>query len=385
MRRTLLYALIASVVAFETLVLLLAVTPQGRTATRAILFIPQVLPAIPIKPQELFTPDPVRQRIEFPLAEGMAQADLYLPGDSGTHSAVLYYMGVDPPDRDEERIVRLGNALARSGVVLMIPWLDTQDQKRIVPDDIDGLVRGFRYLRSLEAVDPERVGVGGICTGASMTAIAAQDERIRDQVRFVHFFAGYYDAYDLVRAVGSRSRFYGDGVSPWNPHSTTMAVLTRHLIDGVKDADDQALLTRYFIDRKIRLDDDVGSLGQQGTAVYRLLEGDSPEEVDKLMAQLSPETIDFLERISPSTHIDDLRARVLIMHDRADRLVPSEESRRLADALGDESDTYHTEFSLFQSAIQVHEEESGGVGLFEYAGEAFKLYLHMYTVLRELS
>ena len=69
------------------------------------------------------------------------------------------------------------------------------------------------------------------------------------------------------------------------------------------------------------------------------------------------------------------------MHDRADRLVPSEESRRLAQAL-DRDDTYHTEFSFFQRQIQVHVGESGGVGPLDYAREAFKLYMHMYNIMR---
>ena len=76
---------------------------------------------------------------------------------------------------------------------------------------------------------------------------------------------------------------------------------------------------------------------------------------------------------------------MLIMHDRADRLVPSEESRRLADRLGSASDTYHTEFSFFQKQIQVHVADSGGVGPVEYAIEAFKLFMHMYNIMRDVS
>ena len=75
---------------------------------------------------------------------------------------------------------------------------------------------------------------------------------------------------------------------------------------------------------------------------------------------------------------------MLIMHDRADRLVPSEESRRLADALGDDAGTYFTEFSLFQSQIRVHVDNSDSIGPLEYVREAFKLYMHMYNILRDV-
>ena len=109
------------------------------------------------------------------------------------------------------------------------------------------------------------------------------------------------------------------------------------------------------------------------------------EDADELIGRLSPRTTEFLRLISPSTHIEQLKARMLIMHDRADRLVPSEESRRLAEALGDDSDTYHTEFSFFQREIQVHVGESAGVGPLEYTKEAFKLFMHMYNIMRDVS
>ncbi len=383
-RRILLFALIAAVVLFEAGLLLLVSTPQGKASIKSALFIPQVIPGAPFKPLAAMTDAPTRETVDLSLPGGGGSADIYLPAGSDRHSAVLFYLGVVPPDRDESRIVALGEALARSGVVVMVPWLETQTQNRIIPEDIDSLVRAFVHLRSLDRVDPERVGMGGICTGASMVTVAAQDERIREHVKFVNFFAGYYDMEDLVRAIGSRSRFDGDRIAPWEPDSLTMRLMTEHLIDGVSDPDDKAALTRLFIDETSGEGDGPVSLGPEGFAVYSLILGAPFEEVDSLMEMLSPQTKELLAAISPATGIDRLDARMLIMHDRADRLVPSEESRRLAQALGESEDTYHTEFSLFQNAIQVHKDESVELGPLDYAREVFKLLRHMYVVMREL-
>ena len=387
-RRWLRRLLIAVGAVIAVVVLLLAVTPQGRVAVRTALFVPQVLPAIPIKPQTWFTRDPVWQKVQFPTARGQGEADLILPGGSGEHSAVLFYLGVvvDPP-REDKRVKALAEGLARAGMVVMIPWSETQLQQRIVPENIDDLVWAFQYLSALDRVDPERVGMGGICTGASMATVAAQDERIRDQVKFVNFFAGYYDAFDFTKAIGSRSRFHDDyeSAAPWDPDRLTYRVFRNHLIDGVTEEEDRALLTRIFTDKEAGAEAEVGSLSAEGLVVYKLLNGVPYEEVDELMSQLSPKTTEFLSLISPSTNVDKLKARVLIMHDRADRLVPSEESRRFAEALGDGRGAYHTEFSFFQKAIQVHDDEGGGVGAFGYAREAFKLFMHMYNIMREVS
>ena len=386
MRRWWRKILIVLAAAFLAAVVLAAVTPQGRAAVRTALFVPQVLPAIPIKPQEWVTRDPVWEEVRFPTAEGEGVAYLILPADSGRHSAVLFFLGVvvNPP-REDERVVALAEGLARSGMAVMIPWSDTQLEQRIVLDDIDELVWAFQYLTALDAVDPERAGMDGICTGASMATVAAQDPRIRDQVRFVNFFAGYYDAVDFLRAIGSRSRFYGDYVAPWDTDSLTLRVFRNHLIDGITDDAERELLTRIFVRGEGAVETEVESLSREGMAVYGLLKGVPFAEVEGLVEQLSPETMEFLRQISPSTHIDHLKARMLVMHDRADRLVPSEESRRLVEALGDGNETYHTEFSFFQREIQVHVDESDGVGTLDYAKEAFKLFLHMYNIMREVS
>ncbi len=383
-RRLILLALVAAVVLFEVGLLLLVSTPQGRASIKAALFVPEIIPGMPLKPLSLLTDRPTKETVDIPLTRA-GSADLYLPAGSGRHSAVLFYLGVVPPDRDESRIVALGEALARSGVVVMVPWLETQARGRIVPEDIDSLVSAFELLRSLDRVDPDRVGMGGVCTGASMTLVAAQDDRIRTNVKFVNSFAGYYDAEDFLKAVGSRSRFYGEGAAPWRPDDLTMRLMTDHLIEGVSNPDDRAALTSLFTDTASGEGGGPGRLGPEGLAVYRLIQGVPLEEVDGLIDMLSPKTRRLLALISPSTNIDRLDARALIMHDRADRLVPSEESRRLADAIGEDGDTYHTEFSLFQNVVQVHSGDDGEPGPLSYVVEAFKLIQHMYVVMREIS
>ena len=213
----------------------MAFTPQGRTAARTTLFVPQVLPSLPVEVQPWFTLDPVVSEVRFQTESGEAVADLYAPRGDARNGAVLFFQGVVPGGRFDARIVALADALARSGMVVMIPWLETQVREELVPEDIDRLVRGFQYLRSLDSVDPDRVGVGGICVGASFVTVAAQDDRIRDQVKFVNLLAGYYDITDLTRAIGSRSRF-GDGYSaPWKPDSLTYEIFRYHLITGVSD------------------------------------------------------------------------------------------------------------------------------------------------------
>ena len=366
--------------AMAVLVGSLFVTAQGRTAVKTALFIPQVLPTIPVKPQEWFTGAPGLEEVTYPTKNGFGVADLYTPAGDGTHGAVLLFLGVNPAGRDDPRVVGLAEGLARAGVIVLIPWSQEMTQKKVSASEIDSLVHAYEFLLDNDRVDPDRSGMGGFCVGASFATVAAQDARIRDQVKFVNFFGGYFDAKDLTVSVTSASRFYGDVVEPWTPDKLSVEVVSTHLIDGLPDSGERALLERVFIEKDAVLDDGVLlTMSTEAQTVYRLLSGVSRSQADELVSGLPDEMRIELASISPVTRLQDLNARMLMMHDRQDKLVPSEESRRLADALSERGGVYHTEFSLFQ-----HVDPTRAVSPPIYARELFKLYLHMYNILREL-
>jgi len=377
--------IIFSLYSIALLCVLIFPTKYGEAFVDAVLFIPQVIPSIPVKPLELVTDVPEKRLIQFPTETGVASADLYIPSEPGKHSGILFFMGVVPPDSNEERIVALGEGLARSGLVVMIPWLETQHTNQLVVQDIDDLVWAFEYLRSMEIVNPNNVGMGGICTGASMVMVAAQDSRISSNVKYINSFAGYYDALDMVRSVSSRSRFYGDQTSSWIPDKLTLELFTSHLIQGVYSQNEKDLLTRIHINNEIVHESEILSLSDEAINIHLLLKGQSLEVVDQILLNLSVDTIDELKKISPSTNIDQLSAKVFVMHDVADKLVPSEESKRLADFLVQKGQVYHTEFNLFQNEIQVHKDDNNNLGSLNRLMELTKLFLHMYNIMLEVN
>lgn len=364
-------------------VVLTAATAQGRTAVATLLFIPQVVPSVPVKPQTWFAPAPTRTAAAYPTAGGgMGSADLYAPAGDGVHGGVLLFLGVNPAGKDDPRVVGLAEGLARAGMMVLIPWSDDMTEKRVSPDDVDNLVHAYEHLLSLDRVDAERSGMGGFCVGASFVAVAAADARVRDRVRFVNFFGGYYDARDLAAAVVSQSRFDGDDVRAWTPAALSQEVVRTHLIDGVANADERERLRAAFIAAPSAplSESEIAALSDEAAAVRAMLSGDAktPREALALIDRLSESSQAQLAAISPSSALGDLSARVLIMHDREDALVPSEESRRLAAALSERGDFHYTEFSLFR-----HLDPTRPVSPPVYAREVAKLYMHMYRVLRE--
>lgn len=365
-----------------TILLLTTSTLQGRAFVKSALFIPQVLPDIPVRPLEYLTKTPIREKITFTTLDAdKASADLYLPKGENSHPAVVFFMGVVPPDRDESRIVALAEGLARTGMVVMIPWLETQHQNRIVEKDIESLVDAFIYLENHPRVKLGKIGMGGICTGASMSIVASQDLRINDRVSFVNSFAGYYDAADFIVATAAKTRFDEVSSTRWNPDSLTQNLITTHIVDGTFDKD-QVILNR-IIKTGEWTQQDSDDLSSSGRAVLTLISGPNVDAAREAITSLNSRTTQFLENISPSTNIDDLKAEVLLMHDFSDKLVPPEESRRFAQAIESNGRrVYHTEFSLFQRAVQVHMDDSKGLNTLDFLKQAGKLYIHMYNVMR---
>lgn len=378
-KRKILKVLITAWIAVALLVgvvgLAVAATPQGRAEARAFGFVAQVLPAVPVKPAGWFAAEPERIRIAYPLRDGSGDADLYLPAGGGEHSAILLFLGINPAGRNDARVVNLAEALARTGVAVMAPWSDNMTQKRVAAEEIDDLVRAFQHLRAHDRVDGDRVGMAGFCVGASFLTAAAQDERINENVSVLNSFGGYYDAADLMAAVIARQRFYDGDVRAWQPDELSVEVTRLHLADTLPNDAERDLLLQALAAGGAAPD----GVSDEALAVYALLTAPDVETARRLMDGLPSDARDTLRRISPSSGIDRLRAKLLVMHDREDSLVPSEESRRLVEALPPDAGVYYTEFSFFD-----HVDPSRPVGRIEFAREGAKLFLHMYRIMREL-
>ena len=213
-----------------------------------------------------------------------------------------------------------------------------------------------------------------------MAVVAAQSDRINEEVAFINSFAGYYDAFDLVKATASNSRFNDSETAEWSPDKLTKSLVRTHLIEGAGSTDERIL--NKIVDRGTWTRSEYASLNSGGRAVLTLLTDPSFLEAEEAITNLNDDTYRFLSAVSPSTNMSMLKAEVLLMHDLHDRLVPAEESRRLADAvIKNGGNVYHTEFSLFQNAVQVHKDEAEETGTLNFVKQAFKLYKHMYKIM----
>jgi len=309
---------------------------------------PDLFAELPVSPLKLTTSEPIKEEVTFHYGSREVVADLYRPSGGDRHGAVVVVIGAAPRARTDPRAVRLAKSAARAGVVVLIPELEHLLDDKMVPEEIEALVAAFRYLREQEFVDGERVGYLGFSVGAGMALVAASDPRISDDVAFFGSFGGYYDLPDVIAAVTSETITYSSQREDWHPDDRAVRVLQRSLIYHVDDAGDRDILTRIFLEDDESARQELGELSPRSRLIFELLDNRDPDRAQELLAQLWPQDVAILRRLSPSASIDGLRTELFIVHDRHDKFIPYAESRRLAEAARGRGDVYYAELDLFR-------------------------------------
>lgn len=320
-------------------------TGQGRTTAKSLLFLPSLIPGSPVRPINWFTDAP--ERIDVTFSDGVStySGHLYLPATRPPHPGIVVSLGVNPAGPDDERVVRLGEGFARMGVVALVPYSDNLINKRVTPQEIDFTVAAFEYLAGRAEVDRERVGFLGVCVGSSLALLAAQDPRINDRVDFVNWFGGYYRLEDLIVSVATRSYQENGRKVTWTPDRLTQEVVKLRAIDLAEDAD-RELLRSAIIDGAPLTEAQRAGLSPTGSLVYRLFQAGDPSQAREILAQMPPRVHELLRTLSPESTLAGLKARLYVMDDTGDNLIPYVETEALIDDLKGNY-ARHSKFSIF--------------------------------------
>lgn len=343
------------------------------------MLVSEVLPNSPWRPMAAIAP-PVAERVEYPYPGGEARGLQFQPADGGRYPAIILFLGINP-DLQDESLHRLASALARQGVVVLIPSPVELLRGDIAYEEVERLVGAFLYLQGQEYVQPSRIGYAGFSVGASLALIAAADPRVSAHVRFVNFFGGYFTARDLLTAMTLR-RLDQDGISePWEPNYDARIWMSRVLIRSVPEQRGRLLLERLLVDSREPPAEELAALSLQAQAVYQVLANRDPERAQALYEALPGELRAKFERLSPASVLPRLRTKVFIMHDRNDTYIPFVESKRLYAALEQMGypQKHFTEFDLFQ-----HMHPQRQLPPLEFVREVAKLSYHLYRLLLEI-
>jgi dienelactone hydrolase len=318
--------------------------PVVRDAVLSGLLLAQI--ATPLQPGPLhrITGAPVRQAVTFSGDGRTIIATLYRPPRAGAgtgaeaRTGIILVHGVNETGKDDERIVWLADLLARSGFTVLTPDFLGFKTLTVRTSDVEELVASIQYLGGGAGdVGPGRIGLIGFSYGAGPTLIAAADPRVRDRVQFVVSFGGYYDLLNVVTFVTTGHFGFRD-VRGWTvPNEYTRWIFLRYNLELIPSQRDRDILREIAVakakDPAVEAAPLAATLGPEGRAAYELLVNRRPERVADLVAALGPRARQQIQFLSPSRVIQDLRARLFVVHSDPDDFMPKTESLRLAAAL----------------------------------------------------
>ncbi len=332
----------------------MAPSPRGvldgaRATFRTAVFLLKVFPMLPSRPVNWITRGFVVEPFTYPSTHGPMTGDLYRPQSAGPHPGIIVCLGVVPFGVEHPQVPRLGEALARSGFAALLYWSPAMRDFRLDQNDIEDIASAYEAFLAHPAVDDQRSGILGTCVGGAFALMAAAEARIRERVAFVLAYAPYASMRTLARDIASASKPGHNGREPWDVDPLTRTVFV-HCVTASLEPAEAAELREKYAERREHLipDDGLNELSASGRLVAPLLGALNPQDAEAALAALPPPLREHLDRLSPKSYLENIRAPlVVLLHDHDDPVSPVAESRALRDALGALRPVQYTEFTVF--------------------------------------
>ena len=330
------------------------------------------------------SPDPMVSVVRYSGGGREMEADLYQARQGRAGPAIVLIHGVNEQGRSDPRIRWAAQMLCRVGFQVLVPDFQGFKSLRLRPSDIAEIADSFLYLSSRPDLSgASRLGMAGFSYGAGPTVIAACDPRIRERVSFLISFGGYYDLSNVTEFVTTGHYSYQGRSYIRPPNDYTRWIFLRYNLDLLQDEGDRRLLQEAEgwkvkgEERQLRR-----RLSPEGRAVYDLITNRDPAQVRRLLSQLPLRLQAYVQALSPSHYLKDLRAYCFIIHGVPDDFIPHTESLRLADALSGPDRSRLVLLRIFTHVRPTLPPPTLSNLLFIYIPEGIKFFSLTYHLLR---
>ncbi len=364
-----------------------SVWPLARDAALAIALLRHLARPLESGPLTRWTPEPGREDLTLPLPGKALAARLFRPGGTPREAGLVLIHGVNETGKDDPRIIWVADLLARAGFVVLTPDFTGFKSLTLRASDIDEIVASARFLQARMAGDrPDRVGVVAFSYGAGPAVVAAADPAVREHLRFVVSFGGYYDLANVITFVTTGRYDYRGEQGQLAPNPYNRWIFLKYNLDLLNDPLDRVILseiTRHKAERPLVEAEPLAvNLTPEGRAIYELIGNRDPARVPGLLRRLHPAVAAQIARLSPSRVMRDVRARLFIAHSNPDEFIPFTESLRLAEAAPDPSRVHLAILGGFRHVRPEFPPLTWGSFWDFYLAEGRKMFLLVYRLLR---
>jgi hypothetical protein len=276
-------------------------------------------------PFAALTPAPSREPFTIPAPLGGAPlaADLYRPARAA-RAALVLLPGAAPAGREDARLVALAEALARAGIIVLVPEIKGWRRLRFSPADPAAIAAALAALGTLDGLERDAPrGLGAISYAVGPALIAVLESPAPPD--FLVGLGGFYRLEDvLAHVAGAR-----DARFAW--------LFMRNNLDVMESRFDAmalaAVVERRLADPAAAIDDLAASLGREGRAALALAENRDAGAVAGLVAALPGPLKARLRALDPAARdIAPLATRLILIHGTDDPALPLSGSEALAAA-----------------------------------------------------
>jgi pimeloyl-ACP methyl ester carboxylesterase len=265
---------------------------------------------------------------------------IYRPGGGSRWPTLVFLNGVTARGRHHPDVERLAHALARIGVLVLVP-------------DPPGLAEGEVTQRTLRAtiavVDaaadrPDasdgRVGLLGVSVGASLGLLAAEQPGLADRITLVAGIAPYTDLVNVARLATTGDTLEHGRLVPYAARSFLPLVTARSFVAALPPSRERSRLLAELLRLHEGAPDPLAlfrrlrpqQVAPSARALVELFANRDPADFDRLYADLSPALRASIARLSPLEGASRLRAPVEIASAPHDKYFPLAETRALVGA-----------------------------------------------------
>ena len=364
------------------------ITPWGRAFYKTLVILPEFIPNSPVKTANFLTRKPQIEEVKFQSEDRTIYADIWYPNSSGKHPAAVLHLGVDI-DRKDERAQKLANVFARSGIITIVPNIPALGRRRVLAEAKNDLIASFEYARSLPNTKADKIGFIGFCASGGLVILAAEDSQIADNVSYVVTVNPYFDLSKLYENITIRKIKDKDGIREWQPNFKTVEIYNRETINLLKNIDEEIILyNRLVLIDKNKLEtgnfdplarNELSRLSKEAKFTYEFLTNKNPDKVSYYLENVNPAQKNFLKEVSPSTLIDNLKAKPFILMDKNNIYTPYTEAEMLDKALGGKNHLF------VETKILPAGDLAKKLPLKDYLSEAVKIFKFIYNILSEIS
>ena len=286
------------------------------------------------------TPEPSRSTVTYEIDGRASVADIYVPNQP-IGAALVLVPGFTPRGKDDLRLVDLAFSLARARFLVLVPDLVGSRQMQIRPVDARAIADAVvRISDSDLLVGGQEVGLVAISYAVGLAILASSEPDTRDRVDFLVGIGGYFDTTAVV-TYSTTGRYRETAADDWQraePNPAAKWLVLASNVDLLANHIDREALTA-IADRKLEwpeapVGDLVAQLGTEGRSLWEVFANNDPARVQGLLDRLPDTVTRRLTGLSPSNHdLSHLAGRLILIHGRADSLIPYTESLALGRAV----------------------------------------------------